>query len=339
MSFHRPSPSLRSFESSVKRTFEVSGSESGLCAIMASTYFVIMPLRHGRSQSAALARFEVADNRNTLKQIRFIPVLMVPASALFITRNKSIGGFDNETDDEHVPFWAGADAKIPFVAGSDLRSDGLNHDGNLRTDAVDTVAGSAKDLWKVGASIGTNLAQDVSGNARLDRSIEPADANAALDLERITANEVDAALAQVEVIAGERSSQNGSCIIAKDGSAHREFVCDVPAAESFSSCQGKVAGRQVDCIASDHVDLTVSPSKPRRLNEDVRQSETIEAGLGPVMQIEREARQRSSRCGGEEQSVVGESFGIRDAGAVRDGLKFQRSNRNDVPKPIAQLIS
>ena len=62
------------------------------------------------------------------------------------------------------------DAKVPFVADSDLRSDGFEHYGDLRTDAVDTVTGSPKDLWKIRASVRTNLAEDVRRNARFGSS-------------------------------------------------------------------------------------------------------------------------------------------------------------------------
>jgi hypothetical protein len=37
---------------------------------------VIIAFRHGRSQSAALAKLEAATTRNTLKQIRFMSVLL-----------------------------------------------------------------------------------------------------------------------------------------------------------------------------------------------------------------------------------------------------------------------
>src|SRR4030095_883648 len=121
-----------------------------------------------------------------------------------------------------------------------------------------------------------------------------AHACAPLNLQRVAARNVDAARAEIQIVACQRRNENGPVFVCENRAARGKLMRDVPGAEPLASGQYGKSTRQVKTVRANHVKTTLAPSQACRLNIKVSQSETINARLGLILDVDAQPRYR--RC-------------------------------------------
>src|SRR6476619_5958323 len=175
---------------------------------------------------------------------------------------------DIDSYDEDVTLGTRSDAHVPFVANPQLGLNRFDHNGAVGAESVDAVAGSAKHNGKIRAAVGANLPEAVERQARFNNAVEQIRACSALNVQRITASNVDPAFAEIGVVACKRSDKGCPVLVGVDRAARGKLMRDVAGAEPLASRQRRGASRKIQTVRGDEIHTSETPSEQCRLNVD-----------------------------------------------------------------------
>src|SRR5262245_6428842 len=140
-----------------------------------------------------------------------------------------------ESDDEQLALWARADAHVPDVANPELRLNGFKEDGDIGSKPINAIAGSLEKAWNVGAPVVANLPEAVERQTRFDNAVPEPRPCASLHLQRVAAGDVDAALAEIQVVTCKGGEKGGPVSIGEDCAPGGELVRNVTRAHAAAS--------------------------------------------------------------------------------------------------------
>ena len=131
-----------------------------------------------------------------------------------IRRASRLGTLCQEIDagDEDVSLWPCTRADVPFVAYADLCTNRLQSDGRFRSKPIDSVAGSAKHRWQVCSTVVAHLPEREACESGFRQLFEQPGPQSSLDLNRVTACDVNSPLARIQLIACKRREEARSVL-------------------------------------------------------------------------------------------------------------------------------
>ena len=179
---------------------------------------------------------------------------------------------DVESDDEQTALRTRSDPHVPFIANPDLRLNALNEHRDIGSKSIDAISGSAEHAGKIGAPVIANLPEAVECQTRFDNAVEQPRPCSSLHLQRVAAGDVDAALAEIQVVARKRGEKGGPISVGEDRAARGELVRDVTRTEPAASRQRRSASRNIEAVGANEIHLIAAPTHARGLNVDVAQN-------------------------------------------------------------------